>query len=76
MCQDGLQGVEGPDAPLLECHPQGSHGVLTALQVQLKGHRSVGGMRASVYNSMPLEGAKALAAFMQVCCWMGCTGML
>ncbi|CAL8468684.1 g8224 [Coccomyxa elongata] len=33
--------------------------------VQLKGHRSVGGMRASVYNSMPLEGAKALAAFMQ-----------
>ena len=37
------------------------------LQVQLKGHRSVGGMRASVYNSMPLEGAKALAAFMKVC---------
>ena len=36
-------------------------------QVQLKGHRSVGGMRASVYNSMPLEGAKALAAFMKVC---------
>ena len=36
------------------------------LQVQLKGHRSVGGMRASVYNSMPLEGAKALAAFMKV----------
>ena len=32
--------------------------------VQLKGHRSVGGMWASVYNSMPLEGAKALAAYM------------
>lgn len=43
-------------------------GILVALQVQLKGHRSVGGMRASVYNSMPLEGAKTLAAFMQVCC--------
>ena len=33
--------------------------------VGLKGHRSVGGCRASVYNSMPLEGAKALADFMK-----------
>ena len=32
--------------------------------VQLKGHRSVGGMRASVYNAMPLEGVRALASFM------------
>ncbi len=30
----------------------------------LKGHRSVGGCRASIYNAMPLEGAKALAGFM------------
>ena len=30
----------------------------------LKGHRSVGGCRASVYNSMPVEGAKTLAEFM------------
>ncbi len=30
----------------------------------LKGHKSVGGCRASVYNAMPLEGAKALAEFM------------
>ncbi|GAB3058060.1 3-phosphoserine/phosphohydroxythreonine transaminase [Virgibacillus ainsalahensis] len=30
----------------------------------LKGHRSVGGMRASIYNAMPLEGVKALIAFM------------
>jgi phosphoserine aminotransferase len=30
----------------------------------LKGHRSVGGCRASVYNAMPVEGAKALADFM------------
>lgn len=30
----------------------------------LKGHRSVGGMRASIYNAMPLEGVKALTAFM------------
>mmetsp|Transcript_7771 Transcript_7771/g.20701 ORF Transcript_7771/g.20701 Transcript_7771/m.20701 type:complete len:405 (+) Transcript_7771:92-1306(+) len=33
--------------------------------VQLKGHRSVGGMRASIYNAMPLDGVKALAAFMK-----------
>ena len=33
--------------------------------VGLKGHRSVGGCRASVYNSMPMEGAKALADFMK-----------
>ena len=33
--------------------------------VQLKGHRSVGGMRASIYNAMPYEGVKALAAFME-----------
>ena len=32
--------------------------------VQLKGHRVVGGMRASIYNAMPLEGVKALASFM------------
>lgn len=31
----------------------------------LKGHRSVGGMRASIYNAMPVEGVKALVAFMQ-----------
>jgi len=30
----------------------------------LKGHRSVGGMRASIYNAMPLEGVQALVAFM------------
>jgi len=32
--------------------------------VGLKGHRSVGGCRASLYNAMPIEGAKALAEFM------------
>lgn len=32
--------------------------------VQLAGHRSVGGMRASVYNAMPLEGCQELAKFM------------
>ena len=33
--------------------------------VQLKGHRSVGGMRASIYNAMPLEGVQALTAYMR-----------
>ena len=32
--------------------------------VNLKGHRSVGGMRASIYNAMPLEGVEKLVAFM------------
>lgn len=37
-----------------------AHGLL-----QLKGHKSVGGMRASLYNAMPLEGVQALVEFMR-----------
>ena len=37
------------------------HGLL-----QLKGHRSVGGMRASIYNAMPIEGVQALVNYMKV----------
>ena len=33
--------------------------------VSLKGHRLVGGMRASIYNSMPVDGVKALIEFMK-----------
>ena len=33
--------------------------------VNLKGHRTVGGMRASIYNAMPLEGVEKLVAFME-----------
>ncbi|MDA8453181.1 3-phosphoserine/phosphohydroxythreonine transaminase [Acidovorax sp. GBBC 3334] len=33
--------------------------------LQLKGHKSVGGMRASLYNAMPLAGVEALVAYMQ-----------
>ena len=33
--------------------------------VNLKGHRSVGGMRASIYNAMPIEGVEALVDFMK-----------
>ena len=35
------------------------HGLCT-----LKGHKLVGGMRASIYNAMPVEGIKALVEFM------------
>jgi len=33
--------------------------------VQLKGHRAVGGMRASIYNAMPIEGVRQLVAYMR-----------
>lgn len=33
--------------------------------LQLKGHKSVGGMRASIYNAMPLEGVQALTAYLK-----------
>jgi len=34
--------------------------------LQLKGHRSVGGMRASIYNAMPMEGVQALVNYMKI----------
>ena len=33
--------------------------------LQLKGHRNVGGMRASIYNAMPMSGVEALVSYMQ-----------
>ena len=33
--------------------------------IGVKGHRSVGGCRASIYNAMPVEGVKELAKFMR-----------
>jgi phosphoserine aminotransferase len=33
--------------------------------VNLAGHRSIGGMRASIYNAMPMEGVEALIDFMK-----------
>ncbi|MDP3821851.1 MAG: 3-phosphoserine/phosphohydroxythreonine transaminase [Burkholderiales bacterium] len=40
-------------------------GAQSRSMLQLKGHRSVGGMRASIYNAMPMEGVKALVAYMK-----------
>jgi phosphoserine aminotransferase len=33
--------------------------------VQLKGHRAVGGMRASIYNAMPIEGVQTLVSYLE-----------
>ena len=38
---------------------------IEAGMTNLKGHRSVGGIRASIYNAMPLEGVEKLVAFMK-----------
>jgi phosphoserine aminotransferase len=40
-------------------------GAAKAGMVQLKGHRSVGGMRASIYNAMPIEGVQRLVEYMR-----------
>jgi len=40
-------------------------GAAEAGMVQLKGHRSVGGMRASIYNAMPIEGVQKLVEYMR-----------
>jgi len=49
---------EALDKPFLE-------GAKAAGLVALAGHRSVGGMRASIYNAMPMAGVEALVSFMQ-----------
>jgi phosphoserine aminotransferase len=62
-----LRGDDGQ--PLLEAtHPRNAAFLeqsKAAGLLQLKGHKSVGGMRASIYNAMPIEGVQALVAFMQ-----------
>ena len=40
-------------------------GAREAKLLQLKGHKTVGGMRASIYNAMPLQGVQALVTYMQ-----------
>ena len=55
--------------PLLEpTQPRNAaflEGAKAAGLLQLKGHKSVGGMRASIYNAMPIEGVQALVAYMR-----------
>jgi phosphoserine aminotransferase len=40
-------------------------GAKAANLLQLKGHKSVGGMRASIYNAMPMAGVAALVEYMR-----------
>ena len=53
----GLSTVEMEDKFVLEANAIGLNG--------LKGHRSVGGLRASIYNAMPRTGCEKLAEFME-----------
>ena len=53
--------------PMAGFAEEGTEAVAEAAQagfVSLKGHRSVGGMRASIYNAMPIEGVRKLTEFM------------
>ena len=62
-----LRGDDGQ--PLIDpAHPRNAaflNAAKAAGLLQLKGHKSVGGMRASIYNAMPLEGVQALIACMR-----------
>lgn len=51
--------------PSAELDAKFIEGAAKAGLVSLKGHRSAGGMRASIYNAMPVEGVKALVAYMK-----------
>ena len=57
------------NVPFFLCDESRNAAFLTGAQaaglLQLKGHKSVGGMRASLYNAMPLEGVKALVSYMR-----------
>ena len=49
-----------PELDALFCEEAKKHGIIS-----IKGHRAVGGMRASIYNAMTLEGVKVLVEFMK-----------
>ena len=53
-----VTGDKDMDADFVKCAAK-------AGLVNLKGHRLVGGIRASIYNAMPVEGVKKLAGFMK-----------
>jgi phosphoserine aminotransferase len=62
-----LRGDDGQ--PLLEAtHPRNAaflEGAKARGLLQLKGHKSVGGMRASIYNAIPMEGVEALVDYLR-----------
>ena len=59
---DKIVAVVSPDAAPIKRLVQAAK---EAGLENLKGHRTVGGMRASIYNAMPVEGVEALVAFMK-----------
>lgn len=70
-----FKGTRGKEGPFFDEHPfvTGNEEMdarfvkeaAAAGFVNLKGHRTVGGMRASIYNAMPVEGVKKLVEFMR-----------
>ncbi|KAL0379061.1 UNVERIFIED_CONTAM: Phosphoserine aminotransferase 1, chloroplastic [Sesamum radiatum] len=65
IAQGGLNYVEKKNANKAELEAEFVKEAAKEKMVQLKGHRSVGGMRASIYNAMPLAGVEKLVAFMK-----------
>jgi phosphoserine aminotransferase len=60
--------IKGNDQSLnmVHCAAAAAAAEATAAKLlELKGHRSVGGMRASIYNAMPLAGVQTLTDFMK-----------
>ena len=51
--------------PLTETKPRAAAPAAKRGLVSVKGHKVTGGMRASLYNAMPLEGAEKLADYMR-----------
>ena len=54
-----------PDGPSPELDAEFVKAAAARDLVNLKGHRVVGGIRASIYNAMPIEGVQALVSFMK-----------
>ena len=52
-------------APNVELDAKFANESAAAGMSNLKGHRAVGGMRASIYNAMPMEGVETLIKFMK-----------
>lgn len=60
-----IYGSAAAEAPNGDIEKKFLKAALEKNMQQLPGHRSVGGIRASIYNAMPLEGVEALVAFMK-----------
>jgi len=58
------------NVPFTLSDPSNEHKLLTALKENgfsgLKGHKSLGGIRASIYNSLPYESVEALVDFLEM----------